>query len=169
MVGSQLGIHQFLGSNPESAREIAASMVDYTLPASCQEQGGRDIGIIKMVLITPGVQDPQFLDKNVFLLTTYPSVLGLSEDKFRQELQLATLRSAGNVSTMEFVREEAAIIQGEEITLEVYESFGAYDPPTRMVFSSVFPGKSDDIILVVAGPIALWDQEMVNRFIASIR
>ena len=79
------------------------------------------------------------------------------------------LRSARDVTTMEFVRAEPATIRGEAITLEVYESFGAYDPPTRMVFSSGFPGKSDRVMLLFAGPIATWDQELNDQFIESIR
>ena len=169
LVGSQLGIHQFLGSNSDSAQEIATSMLDYTLPAGYLEQGGRDVGIIKMALITPGGQDPQFLTKNVILITTLPSVFGLTQDQFHQELRLAILRSATDVSTIEFVREGTTTIQGTEITLQVYESFGAHDPPTRMVFSSAFPGKSENVVLVFAGPIASWDQRTVDQFMKSIR
>ena len=60
IVGPQLGMHQFVGSNPESAQNIAASMLDYTLPSKYQEQGGRDIGFIKMVLFTPDGKAPDF-------------------------------------------------------------------------------------------------------------
>ena len=169
LIGSQLGIHQFVGDNPESAKKIASSLLDYTLPAGYIEQGGRDLGVIKMVLITPEGLPPQFHLRHVILLTTYSKALGLSEDQFRQELRLAMLRSVNEVTTMEYIRDVTTTIRGEELTLKVYESFGEYDTPTRMMFSSAFPGKSGDVILGFAGPIGSWNQEIVNRFIESIK
>ena len=69
---------------------------------------------------------------------------------------------------MAFVQKVATTIRGEKGTLHVYESFGEHDQPTRIVFSSAFPGKSDKIMIVFAGPIASWDQKVIGQFIASI-
>ena len=91
LIGPQLSIVQFVGNNPEKANKIANSLLDYRLPTGYLEQGGRDVGFVKMALIGPDGKNPQFQDNNVILLTTIPSVLGLSEDQYRQELLLAKL------------------------------------------------------------------------------
>jgi len=169
IIGPQLGLHQFIGSNSETAYKIGRSMVEYTLPTGHHEQGGRDIEIIKMVLISPENEQGEFLGENVILISTYPSWFGLSEEKFQQELRLALLRSAENVSTMEFIREETISIQGNNVTLDIYESFGEYDVPTRMMFSSILPGKLDQLVIVFAGPIDAWNQRTVNQFLESIK
>lgn len=169
IVGPQLGLHQFIGSNTKTARKIGSTMIEYSLPAGYQERGGRDIGIIKIVLISPESEQGEFLGENVILISTYPSLFSLSEEKFQQELRLALLRSAENLSTMEFIREETISIQGNNVTLDIYESFGEYDLPTRMIFTSVFPGKSENLIVVFAGPIDSWNQRTVSQFLESIR
>lgn len=164
-----MSIDQFVGRNPEAARRIAVSLVDYTLPADFQEQGGRDIGVIKMAAITPGGQDLEIHARPVLLLTTIPTALGLNEEQFQQELRFSLLRSTKEVSTMEFIGEETATVGDEAITFKFYESFGANDTPTRMVFSSAFPGKRAEIMLVFAGPAAAWDQGVLSQFLTSIR
>jgi len=169
LIGSQLSIDQFIGSNSKSARRIANTIIDYNLPPGYLEHGGRDVGIIKIAALTQDGQDPDIGARNLILLATHPSILGISGKQFSQELRLALLRSTEMVSTMEFVREEIRTIRGENTIFEIYESFGEYDPPTRIVLSSVFPGKSENIILVFAGPISTWDQQLVDNFISSIK
>jgi len=169
LIGSQLSIDQFIGSNSKSARRIANTIIDYNLPPGYLEHGGRDVGIIKIAALTQDGQDPDIGARNLILLATHPSILGISGKQFSQELRLALLRSTEMVSTMEFVRDEIRTIRGENTIFEIYESFGEYDPPTRIVLSSVFPGKSENIILVFAGPISTWDQQLVDNFISSIK
>ena len=169
ILGSQLSIRQFVGNSSESGRKIANSMLDYTLPTGYLEQGGRDIGILKMAMITNDSQDPEFQARNLILLTTLPSILNLSEDHYRQELRLALLRSTEDVTTLSYVETQELTIRGEQMMFEVYESFGDYDTPTRILISPSFPGKSEDIIILFAGPIASWDQKMVRGFIKSIQ
>jgi hypothetical protein len=167
--GTQMGIHQFVGSNPDTARLIGNSIIDYEIPNGYQEQGGRDIGPIQMVLIAASYPGAEFLSESTILVTTFPSGLGLSEGQFQQELRLASLRSSGEVSTMAYVGEGTGIVQGQKVVLKIYESFGEYDPPTRIVISSAFPGKSESIILMFAGPISKWDQLVIDDFMTSIK
>ena len=169
IVGSRFGILQFVSNNPESGRKIANSIVEYTLPGGYLEQGGLNLGVFKMVFITPGGEDPQFHARNVILLASFPSAIDVSDDDIRRELLAAMLRSSSEVTTMGSVGEEITTIRGEEAALQVFESFGAYDPPVRMVFTPVFSGKSGDVMMVFAGPIATWDPEFVDHFIQSIK
>ena len=169
LFGSQMGLDQFVGKNPEKARGIGHSILDYDLPAGYNEKGGRDLGVIKMVVITPRGQEPQYLNQNMIIISTYPAALGLSKDQFRDELRLALLRSAKNVTTLELVRNATTLVKGQELDFAVYESFGEYDDPARIIVSEVFTGNFDDIVILFAGPTNSWDQQMVNDFLASIR
>ena len=174
LLGSKMSITQFLGDNPNAAKTVADKTVadktlDYELPDGFQEQGGRDIGILRMVAITPGGGEPEFENRPVIIISTYPEIIGLSEDQFRRELRLALLRSTNEVTTLENVQEIKMDIRGEEIAFDVFESYGEYDIPTRILMSSAIAGKKGDVIIIFAGPIADWNQKVFSEFARSIR
>ena len=169
LAATQMSLQQFLGNNPTAAQQIGVSIVEYSLPSGYQEQRGRDLGFLKMVLVTPEESITPLLEDNMILLSTTPTIFGLSEEQFQQELRLALLRSNESVTTLELVTEKSTLIQNHEITFNVYESFGEYDLPTRMMISSAFPGKNGDVIVIFAGPQASWDQTAFDKFIASIQ
>ncbi len=169
LMGSQMGLNQFIGHNPEKAREIGVSLLEYSLPVGYTESGSRNLGLIKMVVITPGGYEPRYLSQNMIIISTYPTGLGLSADQFQDELRLALLRSTENVSTLQFVRTATTMIKSSAVEFSVYESFGEYDDPARIIVSEVFEGINDGIVILFSGPIEGWDQQMVNDFLGSIR
>jgi hypothetical protein len=163
-----MSIEQFLGSNPESAQTIADKMLEYDLPDGYLTHGGRDIGILRMIAITPGGGEPEFENIPVIIVITYPRVFGLREDQFRRELRLALLRSTDEVTTLEYKEELKMDIRGEEIAFQLFESYGEFDVPTRILMSSAIVGKKGEIILIFAGPVAGWDQKVFSNFTRSI-
>jgi len=169
IVVSQFGMRNVIGNDPGKAKKIAQSVLDYSLPEGYLEQAGINLGILQMVYLTPGGQEPSFHERNIILMVAIPPDSTIPDDDVRLELQTNLLRASDEVSTMEFIREDSATVRGEPISLKVFESFGQYDPPTRMVYTSVFPGKSANVMLAFAGPIEGWDQRSIDQFLASIK
>jgi hypothetical protein len=168
-VGSNAVVDWLISDNPDSSRQVGSSIVDYRLPFGYQEQGSLNLVLFKVVYIAPEDNESQFDASSQIMLINVPSALAFRQEEARQEIQLAMLRSSNEISTMEYVGEQFTVIRGEKVRLEVYETFGEYDVPYRMLFSEVFPGKSGNVMLVIAAPINLWDQQVVDQFVGSIR
>jgi hypothetical protein len=167
--GSRFGMQYLVGNDPGSAKKLAQSILDYTLPAGYLEQSSVNLGLLKTAYLTPGGEDPEFHLRQVILLVAIPPESDLKNDNIRLELQTKLLNASEEASTMEYKRTDQTSVRGEAVSLEVYESWGQYDPPTRMVYTSVFPGKSANVMIVFAGPIESWDQKVVEQFISGIR
>ena len=168
MIISDYGMSLFVPDNSESGAKIAQSLINYIPPAGYREHGGVDLGLIKYTYITPDGRFPDYADHNTIILTSVPEIFDLEADQFRLELEFALLAASEEVSTMELIREEPQVIAGSEVVLKYFETFGQYDPPVTMVFSSPFPGKAEEVMVVLAGPSATLDAEFIAKFLTSL-
>jgi hypothetical protein len=69
---------------------------------------------------------------------------------------------------MSVVEEVPVIIQDQETMLSISEGETSDGVSYRMV-SANFQGRSGPALLMIAGPLDEWDQEMVDSFISSTR
>jgi hypothetical protein len=69
---------------------------------------------------------------------------------------------------MELVKVEEKTIRGEETQVAIYEGTDTNGIVLRQVITS-FPGKDGTAMLMIMGPAELWDQDMIDAFIESIR
>jgi hypothetical protein len=166
---SGLGTGGVIADTPEAARELATSILDYTLPDGFQEYEGLNAAVYKLIFITPVGSEPAYDTVPIIVIAAYPKSSNLTDEEVQDELRNSLLRFSEKVSTLETVGTEPASLRGETIELSVHESYGQYDPPVRLMLTPSFEGKSEKVVLVFAGPIEGWDQKMVNRFLSSIR
>ena len=101
-------------------------------------------------------------------MISYPSGFIVPEEDIRQEVRSSLLRNSEQVSSIEYMEVREAKIKGSSYELHIYEGHGEHDPPTRMAFTSEFPGKSGEVMILFAGPVVYWDQTTVERFLASV-
>jgi hypothetical protein len=160
---------QIVASSPEAAAQIGDSITGYRLPTGYLEQQALDLGVFTQVFITPNGEAPDYHVRQIIVMTAYPDSHDVSDEQVAVELRSALLKLNDDVSTMGTVAERAAVIKGEAVTLTVHESFGESDSPVRMVLTPVFRGLEDKVIIVFAGPIAGWNQGVVDQFLSSIR
>jgi hypothetical protein len=70
---------------------------------------------------------------------------------------------------MKLVEETRVTIRGQETLLHVYEGADDQGIAIKQILSGAFDGKKGFVMLVVDGPVQNWDQEMIDKFIKSIR
>ena len=77
--------------------------------------------------------------------------------------------SAGDPdSDMTVIENRLATIRGQDVTLIVSEGFNSENVPYRQV-TAAFEGKGGPALLVFSETLGAWDQDTVDKFLASIR
>ena len=163
--GKQL--QEGMKTDPEAAAEAAHQIADYDLPEGYQEQMAMEIMFYTFVVIAP--PDSSGISNGpIFMLAQFQAGMANQqqmEEQFRRSFEQQTSRPG---LSMELVKVEEKTIRGEETQVITYEGTDENGLVLRQVITS-FPGKDGRAMLMIAGPAELWDQEMVDAFIESIR
>ena len=159
-------IQQGMKTDPEAAAEVAHKIADYDLPEGYQEQMAMEIMFYSFAMIAP--QSSNGMSKGpVFMLAQFQA--GVNQDQMEQQLRQSFEQQAGNRGlNMSLVNVEEKTIRGEETEVATYEGSDDNGRVFRQVIAS-FPGKDGTAMLMIMGPVELWDQELVDAFIESIR
>jgi hypothetical protein len=103
----------------------------------------------------------------VFMLAQFHA--GVKQEQMEQQLRQSFEQQAGNRGlNMSLVNVEEKTIRGEETQVATYEGSDDNGHVFRQVIAS-FPGKDGTAMLMIMGPVELWDQDLVDTFIESIR
>lgn len=159
-------IQEGVKTDPEAAAEAAHKIADYDLPEGYQEQMAMDIMVYSFVMIGPEYSSGS-ANGPVFMLAQFQS--GVNQQQMEEQLRQSFEQQAGNRGlNMSLVSVEDKTIRGEETQVAIYEGSDENGLVMRQLITS-FPGKDGTAMLMIMGPAALWDQDMIDAFIESIR
>ena len=159
-------IQEGVKADPEAAAEAAHKIADYDLPEGYQEQMAMEIMIYSFVMIGPenfsgSASGP------VFMLAQFKA--GVNQEQMEEQLRQSFEQQAGNRGlSMSLVNVEDKTIRGAETQVATYEGTDENGLVIRQVITS-FPGKDGAAMLMIMGPADLWDQDVIDAFIESIR
>jgi hypothetical protein len=159
-------LQEGMKTDPEAAAEAAHQIADYDLPEGYQEQVAMDILFYSFVMIGPK-DSSSSVNGPVFMLAQFQA--GVNQKQIEEQLRQSLEQQAGNSGlNMSLVSVEEKTIRGEETQVATYEGSDENGFVMRQVITS-FPGKDGTAMLMIMGPAELWDQDMVDAFIESIR
>ena len=151
--------------NPQAAQDLGDAMFEYTVPPGYSEEMAMNMGIMKMVMITPSGDGNQFI-----MLMQLPDLMTADPAAMQAQMQQQMQSQFGGQSTMELVETDSTTIRGQQVDLMYFEGTSSeYGYPMRMMVSSFIPGDSGQIMIMIMGPSMGWDQLMVDNFLQSIR
>jgi hypothetical protein len=159
-------LQEGMKTDPEAAAEAAHQIADYDLPEGYQEQVAMDIMVYSFVMIGPKDSSGS-VNGPVFMLAQFQA--GINQEQMEEQLRHSLQQQAGNRGlNMSLVSVEEKTIRGEKTQVATYEGSDENGFVVRQVITS-FPGKDGTAMLMIMGPAELWDQDMVDAFIESIR
>jgi len=154
-------------ADPEAAAEAAHKIADYDLPEGYQEQMAMEIMFYSFVVISP--QNSEGISNGpVFMLAQFQAGM-VNQEQMEEQLRRSLEQQSSHPGlNMELVKVEEKTIRGEETQVAIYEGTDTNGIVLRQVITS-FPGKDGTAMLMIMGPAELWDQDMIDAFIESIR
>ena len=160
-------LQEGMKTDPEAVAEAAHQIVDYDLPEGYQEQMAMEIMFYSFVIIAP--QNSSGVSNGpIFMLAQFQSGM-VNQEQMEQQLRQSFEQQGGNRGlNMELVKVEEKTIRGEETQVATYEGTDDNGNVLRQLITS-FSGKDGTAMLMIMGPAELWDQELVDAFIESIR
>jgi hypothetical protein len=160
-------IQEGVTADPEAAAEAAHKIADYDLPEGYQEQMAMEIMFYSFVVIGP--QNSSGISNGpVFMLAQFQAGM-VNQQQMEQQLRQSFEQQSSHPGlSMELVKVEQQTIRGEETEVATYEGTDSNGVVLRQIITS-FPGKDGTAMLMIAGPANLWDQDLIDAFIESIR
>lgn len=154
---------QNFADTPEEVAQIGQEIVSYELPAGYEEQFGMSFLGVKMVAI---VDDSQ---NSAIVLMEFPNSMAADQEAMRQQLQQTWSQQggSGNLNT-QFVTSEEVTIRDQTVTLSTYEGTDEQGTEVRQVIG-VFEGENGLVMIMAVAPLAQWDEESFDEFIASLK
>ncbi len=154
-----------ISMDPTVAAGVAHQIVDYDLPAGYGEQMAVTLPSYQIVMISP-------VGSSVGLVITLAQFAG-SENMSPEEMERQLSQSydqpgASPAGQMRVVETKAVTIRGYETEAIIREGSLETGVVVRQLVA-VFPGKSSQAMLMIQGTTDLWDEQMVDDFIESIR
>ena len=101
----------------------------------------------------------------LFMLMQVTSGASLDAEQMRRQLEQQSGQSGTNMKVVESYQ---TTIRGENTTVTVEESDGNQGYILRQLFA-IFKGNNGPAIILIQGRKDSWDQNLVDKFIASIR
>jgi hypothetical protein len=165
LLGTRLVGRAFI-TNPDRVQAVGREIADYDVPSGYEEMFAMNLMGVKMVAIGPASPTSGF---TMIMLMQFPAGMGMSREEMERQVEQALARQIGlGSANMTSMGQEETIIKGESVTLTVRE--GTTDRGERLrQTSGLFQGRGGPAMLMVTGEADAWDQDMVDRFIASIR
>jgi hypothetical protein len=159
-------IQEGVKADPEAAAEAAHKIADYDLPDGYQEQVAMEVMFYSFVMIGPEYSSGSATGP-VFMLAQFKA--GVNQEQMEEQLRKSFEQQAGNRGlSLSLVKVEDKTIRGEETQVATYEGTDENGLVIRQVITS-FPGKDGAAMLMIMGPAELWDQDVIDAFIESIR
>lgn len=150
-------------SDPDSAAEVASSIVDYQLPAGFTEEGSMSFLGMKTAFFST--------DNNntLIMLMEFPASLAGNQEEMQRQMEQAFTQQSGQQSlNMTQVSTEEVTINDQAVILSVQEGTDANNSQIRQIVGA-FEGKSGNTaMLMIVGPMDGWDEDGIDSFIDSL-
>lgn len=150
--------------DPAQAADIAASMVDYQLPAGFSEEGGMNFFGIKTVFITS--------NRNLgamIMLMQFPEEMATNEEEMRQQMEEAFRQQRGSQNyELRLIESEETFINDAPATLLYYEGVDDSGTEIRQVIGVFETKDSGSGMLMLISPKNGWEESGLDTFIDSL-
>jgi hypothetical protein len=143
--------------------ETGAQIADFVLPAGYRSDYAVNVAGFKMAGYEPGDGHSHIL------LMQIPRWLHLDQSKLVAMAQ----NKFGIARTMDVDEEQSArrhtvAIAGQEVEFLVTEGINSADQPYRTM-TGLWEGANGEVLVMIEEPLASWDQDVVDAFLASIQ
>jgi hypothetical protein len=161
---AQLGkkMANIANAEPTSIARVQERVAKFDIPAGYHPLAMSFMGYDSITLI------PETATSGMTItLMQYGGVMAGNDEQVREQLKQAMEQQngvQGTSSTVVETREET--IRGETVTVTVSET--SLQGMTMRQWMTVFEGNGGLTMLMIQGPAALWDDQLVEDFIASI-
>ena len=156
-----------ISADPEAAAEAAHKIIEYDLPEGYQEQMAMAIMFYSFVVIGP--QNSEGISNGPVIMLAQFQAGAVNQDQMEEQMRQSFEQQSSHPGlSMELVKTEEQTIRGEQTQVATYEGTDENGNVLRQVITS-FPGKDGTAMLMITGPAELWDQDMIDAFIESIR
>ncbi|MBI2332748.1 MAG: hypothetical protein HYU84_11425 [Chloroflexi bacterium] len=151
------------GSDPTAVAEMRNKIVDFDQPPGYQP------GVMSMVIYDVIYLMPvDSSDDPMIMLMQYNATTSANREQIERSLRQSAERQGPQPGvSMRVVDSFETVIRGETVTVSVSEGGGQNLAVRQWI--TVFDGNNGLVLLMIQGPVASWDDEMVETFIKSIR
>jgi len=157
---------QAFTTDSKQAARIGQEIADYILPSGYKEVFAMNLAGVKMVAIGPKAQSA---DAMALVLMQFPAGMNISQrDMERQISQALAQQGQRRNVQMQVVGTQKVTIQGKSVTLTVSEG-KAEDGKTIRQVTGVFDGKGGPVMFMAIGAKDSWNEQLLTRFLASIK
>jgi hypothetical protein len=167
--GTLLGTRLFgraIITNPDRVQMVGSQIAEYDVPSGYAEMFAMNMLGMKLVAIGPSEPATDFM---MIMLMQFPPGMEVSRQQMERQVEQALARQTGlGRADMTSVGTAEVVINGEPVSLTVREGTTDRGEEMRQI-TGLFEGKGGPTILMISGEAPAWDQETVDRFIASIR
>lgn len=149
---------------PQEAVRVGAEVADYVVPAGFGSPFSIHFGDVTVI----GYKSAS--ERSHLLLAQFPEGTRFDMDEMLRRIQQIPGDSNNVWSNTELtlVEQRPVTIRGQETVLSISEGTSSDDVPYRTA-TATFQGRGGPALVMVAGPVGEWDNEMVEEFIISIQ
>lgn len=167
-IGGQAVTENMVVSDPEEVGAAAGEIAEYDLPAGYKEEGVVNFLVGKMVMISPegegAAQTPV-----IMLMQLSVPVEGMDAEQMSKQMQESMERSLSQQDVQfEYVESQTLQINGQEVTLQIFEGATSDGDTIRQAYTNFFTGRSGTLMAMVIGTTTNWDQAEIEAFLQSI-
>lgn len=153
-------------NDPAQAASTANDILDYQLPSGYQESVAINLFIMKAVIITDA---NNMVSQPMIMIAEMPAYAQMDADTFRTQMMNGFNGAQGaSFSNMTLTQQYSTTINNTEVPIFIYQGSDENGIAVRQLVSGMFPGKKGQIMLMIIGPSATWNQGTIDAFLQSI-
>jgi len=152
-----------VSESPQVAVRFGSEIADFEVPEGFASPYGVHIGDMTLV----GYKSPS--EKSLLLLAQFPKGTSINVDEMLRIIE----EGSGDPNSIWYktettiIEQKAVTIRGQECNLSISEGTSSDGVELRMA-TAKFEGRGGPSLVMVAGPMDEWDDEMIENFISSI-
>jgi hypothetical protein len=155
---------QSVSEDPQTAVRVGSEIADFDIPDGFGSPYSIHFEAVTIVAYK------SVSEKSHILLAQFPEGTSINAEQMLKEIE----QGSGDPNSIwyntktELTEQKPVIIRGQECTLNISEGTSSDGIEFGMA-TAKFDGKSGPALVLVAGPLDEWDDEMVEEFISSIQ
>lgn len=157
-------VENMANGDPTSVAKIQDDIAEFDIPPGYQPIA-MTMFMYDMVSLTPD----NATSSTSIMMMQYNGIMSGNDEQIAEQLrQAAEQQSNPSGTPMQVVDSFDTIIRGETVIVTVSEG-EYYQGFTMRQWTTVFQGNKGPTILIIQGPAEIWEDQLVDDFIKSIR
>jgi hypothetical protein len=156
--------------DPAQAAQQAREIIDYRLPAGYKELAVMNVVVYKMAILGAGDSMDSVGPKPIIMIGQFADVGEMKEEDMRQQFEQGMQQAMGRSDIqLKKVADRQMTIRGQKVTVLEYVGTDENGNKLRQLITSMFEGKSGNVMVIVTGAADDWNQKDVDFFLRSIK